>query len=533
MKTRVSISVVVFFLLGLFLTAVPALVVAGEGAGGTVDVGLVFSPSDLPQTADDASVIPQPASMIYSDEVLKIKQQMQDERYPLKRGRRGEEVAEPAADDSAGISAATNAPVLSTNFAGIAYTGSFPPDCAIAAGPSHVLVAVNRSLAIYSKNGGAAVSSSTLANWFGNLASDGSPFDPKVAYDKWNEKFIVVALVKNDTTLKSYYLISVSQTSDPTGNWWKWRLDARLDGDTNTNNWADYDSVGFDSSTTGGVYITSNQFAFGGGFQYSKVRILKKSQLYTGGNLGWYDYWSYHNTDDSLVFTWQPVHTMSATTGEWFVNTVSSSSGNGVTLYKITNPTAEVPTITRVGKVAIRAFTAPPDGKQKGGAELIDTGDCRLQCAVFQSGYVYTATTEAYKWGDNTTESALRYLKLNVTTKRATLDKTYGSNGTYYSFPGITVDSSNNIYLIFAQFSTNLYGCVKFSGRKATDNRMGGTATLKTGSAYYVLKDTAGRNRWGDYSGIARDPSTGYIWLFGEYALPNNTWGTWIGKTKF
>lgn len=534
MKTKGSIAVIMFFLIGLVLIAVPTLAVAEEGVGGTAEVGMTVNPSVMPDVSADAAITPQSVPMMYSDDVLQLKQQMQGAGNLPKRGRRGAEADESGVNDGSDISVTSDAPTLSTDFAGISYTGWYPPDPIMAVGPSHVLVMVNSSLAIYEKTGGAAVSTSTLADWFSNVSPGTNMiFDPKCAYDQWNERYILLALALNTTSNESYYLISVSQTNDATGLWWNWKLDAKLNGSTDTSNWADYPQIGFDSSTSGAVYITSNQFAFGGSFQYSKLRILKKSELYAGSSLTWYDFWNKKNSNGSVVFTWQPVQTMSSTTGEWLVNTVSSSSGNAVSLWKVTNPTSATPTLKRIANVKVRAYSAPPDGKQKGGTTLIDTGDCRLYNAVFQNNHVYTTTTEAYKWGDNSTESAIRYLKISTSTQKTVLDKTYGGNEAYYSYPAINVDSSDNIYLVFSRYSSKEYGCVRFSGRKTTDTKMQKSASLKAGEAYYVLKDSIGRNRWGDYSGIARDPSTGDMWLYGEYAKPSNKWGTWIGKTKF
>lgn len=534
MKARGSILIHAFFMVGMFLITVPTLAIAGEGAGGESSIGMAVNPSDMHDVSIDTSAPSRSVPMTYSDDVLQVKQQMQDDGSLSKRGKRGAEEDVSAEGDGIGVSINADAPALSTNFAGISYTTWYPPDPIMAVGPTHVLVMVNSSLAIYNKTGGAAVQTSTLATWFSNVSPGTTMiFDPKCAYDQWNSRYIIVVLALNEAADESYYLISVSQTNSATGPWWNWKLDAQKNGEADTNLWADYPGLGFDSSTTGAVYITSNQFTWAGAFQYSKLRILKKSELYAGSSLHFYDFWNYKNTDNSVAFTWQPVQTMSSTTGEWLVNTVSRSSGNGVTLWKVTNPTSATPTLTRSGKVSVRAYTAPPDGKQKGGAELIDTGDCRLYNAVYQSGHVYTTTTEAYKWDNSTTESAIRYLKINTSTKKTVLDKTYGSDAAYYSYPAITVDSSGNIYLVFSRYKSTEYGCVRFSGRKTTDTKMQGSASLKAGEAYYVLKDDSGRNRWGDYSGIARDPSNGYIWFYGEYAKPSNQWGTWIGKAKF
>lgn len=534
MKTRVSISVVMFFLIGFVLIVAPPLATAEEGEGVPLEVGMTVNPSDMPEVSAAAVMTPRSVPMMYSDDVLQLKQQMRESGYLPNMEVIGAEVDQNGASDGSGFSFTMNAPVLSTNFAGISHTGWYPPDPIMAVGPLHVLVMVNSSFAVYNKAGGAAVFTSTLANWFTNVSPGTTMiFDPKCVYDHWNQRYIMLALALNDVTSESYYLISVSQTNNPIGNWWNWKLDAKKNGSKDSNNWADYPQLGFDSSTTGAVYITSNQFEFGGGFKYSKLRILKKSQLYSGGGLGWYDFWNWKNTNGSPVFTWQPVQTMSSTTGEWLVNTVSSFFGNAVTLWQVTKPTSNKPKLKRKGAINVGSYSAPPDGKQKGGAELVDTGDCRLYNAVYQNKYIYTATTESNNWGDGTIESAIRYLKLNTSNKKAVLNISYGANNAYYSYPAITVDSANNIYLVFSRYSSDEYACVRFSGRKTTDTSTQGSASLKDGEAYYVLKDNIGRNRWGDYSGIARDPSTGDIWLYGEYAKPSNQWGTWIGKTKF
>ena len=56
----------------------------------------------------------------------------------------------------------SSAPTASTNFSGIPATGWIPPDCTMAAGPSHVMLSVNSSVAIHNKVGGALVLQRTL-----------------------------------------------------------------------------------------------------------------------------------------------------------------------------------------------------------------------------------------------------------------------------------------------------------------------------------------------------------------------------------
>ena len=52
-------------------------------------------------------------------------------------------------------------------------------------------------------------------------------------------------------------MIAVSSTSDPTGAWSKWAIDADLDNDVQTGNSADFPGLGVDAFN---VYVTANMF---------------------------------------------------------------------------------------------------------------------------------------------------------------------------------------------------------------------------------------------------------------------------------
>lgn len=262
MKETVSILDISLFLIAFILLAGLFLFTAGGCAGVSTEPGKSVNPADIPNAPGENTVEPRFAPNPYTDDVIQLKQKMRGTGHLPNWGMRGAEADGNGANDGSDFSITTNAPTLSTNFAGISYTNWLPPDPNISVGPSHVLVMVNSSLAIYNKTGGAAVLTSTLANWFSNVSPvTDMIFDPKCAYDHWNQRYIMVALAKNETASQSYHLISVSQTNNPTGLWWNWKLDAKKNGSKDTNYWADYPSLGFDSSTTGAIYITTNQFS--------------------------------------------------------------------------------------------------------------------------------------------------------------------------------------------------------------------------------------------------------------------------------
>jgi hypothetical protein len=101
------------------------------------------------------------------------------------------------------------------------------------------------------------------------------------------------------------------------------------------------------------LYITSNMFAFGGNFQYAKIRVIK-----AGPHSEHHDFVKLKNADNTMAFTIQPCHTFGAPGAEYLVNT-GFPSGNLLTLWEITNPTAATPTRKQV---SISAYSLPPNG---------------------------------------------------------------------------------------------------------------------------------------------------------------------------
>lgn len=422
------------------------------------------------------------------------------------------------------------APSNITNFAGITYTSWIPPDPTIAVGPNHIVVMVNSSIAIYNKSGTLLSGPTALSTWFSGL-SLGSVFDPKVVYDNHSGRWITMAVTDDDASA-SAYLVSVSSNSDPTGSWVDWSLDADVDGSTASSNWADYPQIGFDENA---VYITSNQFPFAGGSSvYSKLRILKKSELYGAGpSVTWSDFWNYQNADGTKVFTWQPVHTLTTGAGkEWLVNTESRLSGDAITLYSVTNPMAATPTLTREATIAISSFSAAPDPTQLGGASALDNIDARLLNAVYRNNRIYTTFTEAYNWGSGSV-SAIRYDVIDIINKRSLIDSTYGSDGVHYYYPVIYPDNFGNIVLMFNRSNSSEYASIYYSGRLTTDSQIQASSLLKAGEAYYYNVGSGTRNRWGDYSGAGLDPSSGNVWVYGEYSYSLSNWRTWVGELNY
>ena len=419
---------------------------------------------------------------------------------------------------------AHSAPLLVTNFAGIAQTPYNPADPIIAAGPSNLVVLVNSTIAVYTKSGG-NVGSSTLASFFSPVSPPGVPYDPKVVYDAKAGHWVMLALA-NGNPRTSSYLIAVSTNSSPI-NWWIWNLDAGLDQNTASGLIAYGPGLGYDSDEA--VYITSSQFDTHNNFQYSKLRIIPKSLVYSGGAVGsanWRDFWNQTNANGSIVFGWRPAQAQSTIAGNYLVNTQPGGS-NYITLWRVTNPlSTNGPTLTRQATLTLQPYSTPPDASQQGGTAVLNTGDCSVQEAQYQNGKLVTAFTEGYNWGGGSV-SAVRTLVLDAASSTVNVDRRFGVDKLWHYYPAIVRDQAGNMAMVFNRSGTNEYAGAYYSVWLSGETNWEASSALKAGQAYYG----SGVNLWGNYSGAALDPTeAGRVWLYSEYAVSSSQWGTWIGE---
>jgi hypothetical protein len=449
-------------------------------------------------------------------------------------------------DKAAGKSAgpAPSAATLNRSFEAIPFTGSYPSDSIMATGPSDLLVAVNRSFRIYNKTGGQLLDS-TLSSWFSNVLPSNqtgiSVFDPWVIYDRDSGRFVLLALALRKSDQFSRLLISVSDNNTAAGGWCNWSLDAKVNGSTNTTNWADYAKIG---NSNNAIIITANMFRLDNdAFQYSKIRFLPKAALYNTNcpGISWWDHWDLRNADNTPAFTIQPAHGYNSSNTNYLVNTTNSGSGNQVTLWKAINNSNSnpQPTLTRSATLNVGSYAVPPLAEQPGTSTRLHTGDARLLNAVWRGGGLWTTHSTACTFsGDSEARSCLRYYQINPDTGSVLQNHTWGAPGAYYYYPAITADPSNNAWLVFNRSSKTEYASIRHTARRGSDpiNSLQGSSQLRGGQGCYVKLDSRNRNRWGDYNGMAWDPSTGGAWIFSQFAYgtssdcSSNVWRTQVGE---
>jgi hypothetical protein len=428
--------------------------------------------------------------------------------------------------------AGTARPVLQKSFQGIPQTNSIPPDPIVAVGPNHIMSAVNSTFRIFDKNGTVLKNIGSDA-WFGSALSGVSCFDPIVMFDHFANRWIFTTLHADGKTKKAYILLSVSDDADPIGTWHNWALPADVLGDSAVSNWTDYDRVGFDSLA---IYITGNQFDYvTGRFKYSKVRVIDKSKLYanTAGKVMWYDFWDFHEPiNHATIFGLRPSIIFGNPGAAFLVNESPFAKGTFFTVWTVKDP-LNTPTCTGVDVPVVTYFSPVNPSQLGGGSLLIEAGGSDIHNEpVYRDSSLWAVHSIAS--GPNRAYSAVRYVRIDPFQGKTVEDVAMGLTGYWHIYPAIMVDQDKNLIITFSRSNVFEYMGAFASGHRASDPPgLAPSITIREGLANYVKDFSTGRNRWGDYSGIALDPADRTsIWTHTEFVTAKDTWGTWIGKLK-
>jgi len=420
--------------------------------------------------------------------------------------------------------------LIFTNFEGIPQTNYNPPDDYIAVGPNHIVMVVNNLFRIFDKNGNVQ-KTVNAAEWYSNLVSNATPVDPKILYDHFNDRWVMVWLYINHNTFRSFYFISVSDDDDPNGTWFSWALPSNVNGNIPSNNWADYEGVGFDDKA---IYLTSNQFSFSGNYNYVKIRIIDKSDIYINSNPGivnWKDIWDITVPGNSNSASYLRPARMYNTADEFYLFYIPNAGGNFCAVYKLMNALTN-PELTATA-YPIKAFQIAPDASQRGGSVLINGGfSAPRNEPVFKDGLLYAV--HSIRNPNNAAFSSLHYLVINPVSEIVEKDFAMGDDEHFFFYPALAVDKNDNVIISYSRSSANEYAGGYFTLIPAQSGVPLGSITLKRGNDYFNRGNGTGISRWGDYSGAWIDPvDSSSLWICTEYVEALNTWGTWIGGVTY
>ncbi len=415
---------------------------------------------------------------------------------------------------------------------GVALDNSvIPPDPTIAVGPNHVMVLTNNGVGIriYDKKGVLLKSISSSSWWSAVWPSQSG--DPQIFYDHFSSRWVMLFMQVDDVALTGGNLIAYSDDDDPFGTWYMYRLDTKLHGTVASNTWGDYPQMGFDEQA---IYVMTRCFSFGGGFNYTKIRIISKAEFYSSnaGPLTYKDIWDITIPNSSTrpdvihpSFQYTP-------SGEHYLLFANRSGGNTYSFYKITNPITS-PVLTGVN-ISVPFYGNTPNANQLGGGTpLIEANGSHMKTApVFRDGYLYA--THSIRNSVYPNYSSIKYVKIDVASNTVVESGELGADRYFYLYPAIAVDKDGNVAITCSRSSDFEYIGSYFTTRRANDPPgLGSSTTLQEGLGNYIITFGGTRNRWGDYLGAFLDPSDEYsFWMVSEFASGTNAYSCVVGQVR-
>ena len=422
-----------------------------------------------------------------------------------------------------------NSPVASQNFQGILDNGTLiPPDINGAVGTNYVVETTNQQFNIYNKSNGSLHNTVSITSFF---AASGlyNFYDPHITYDPNNDRFIIGIDAQTGTSSSSpsAFAVAISQTGDPTGNWYVYTVVCTPSA---PSDFMDYDQLGFNNNW---IVMTGNDFPASGANK-SYIYVWPRATLYSGGS------GTATTFTDLTNLLLSPATTYDASQNTLYLvsDRNGNSGGNGyVNIATITGtPSAPVYNagsqlgINQPWKEPTTLQKAPESGETK--AHGIECGDTRIHSVIYRNGSLWFTHTVFLPATGTTTHSGVDWWQVNPSSLTVLQFNRIAdaSSNIWYYYPSLDVNANNDLLIGYSSSSSTTYAGAQYALRLSTDaqNTVETPVQFVNGLAGYYKTYGGGRNRWGDYSGTAFDPVDGSFWTFQEWANTGNNWGTQI-----
>lgn len=461
----------------------------------------------------------------------------QKERLPVAREIDPEQLLRPAGPLTPGagplpIPAAPPAPLPPSPAPAVSFDGvvdddtSIPPDTNGAVGPVHLFNPLNNRIQVFDRTGASLLDLPLDDFWQANA------FDPRVVFEPFRGRFVFVSMADAEKPT-SALLIAVSETDDPTGNWFTSSVpvDPARQGDV----WLDYPCIGFSADK---ITVQVNLFTLAGNqFAGSSIYVWDTDQLFNPP----------HTASPHLFMltnqggTQMPASTYDPGQNDHFLVSRWTGNSQGDGFYALYAVTGSIPAgnlaLNRVGFIQATGViwdSFPPTrdfAPQQGTPQRLATGDDRILGAVFRNGTLWLSHTVFLPAGGPTRASA-QWLQAQSGTwnvlQIGRIDDPTGQE--FYAFPTLAVNQKGRALIGMSRFTATQFASSAYAIREPSDP----PGTMRTPNVYmsglnsYFKTFGGGINRWGDYSSTQVDPLNDLdLWTIQEYASANqNFWAT-------
>ena len=374
------------------------------------------------------------------------------------------------------------------------YDSTFPADPSGAAGPHHVVGAFNNGITVHDRSGNLLSRVSNTHFWHDASLPDKYYFDPRVAYDAANDRWVTLILGDDFNYTNGVLFIAVSVSGDPTAGWRRFRVPVdptgHLDGDiSHLGITADKIVVTVKVWTGGSVS--------GGTPVNTTVFTMSKSAAFAGPNL--------------------PVTTNDLPQMDDLAPLSSDDTTVRLVEWRGTNTIRTFELLASGATANSRERTANASFGEGECAQLGSNAALRC-CGILLSGVARNGTMWIAQemcgapliWkikGDAVTTYVIRDSPRSI------------------GFPSIAVNRRGAALVGYVVMSSSIYLTAGYSYIDPAGN-ISAPAILKSGEATY------NEDRWGDFTTTVVDPVDDLsFWALGNYAESGikTRWATWWG----
>ncbi len=412
---------------------------------------------------------------------------------------------------------------------------SIPPDTHGAVDSQYCVTAINPEVRIQDRTG-VTVSVAVLDGFWSSVLPAGTgSFDPRVHYDPFNKRWILVSDAVNQAGFtSSTILVAVSVTNDPTGAWNTYAIPVDPTGAA----WLDFPNVGFNKYW---VAIAGNMFPnTGGGAAGARLYILNYASLMAGTAI------TPVVVPEPASFSICPAQTFDTTeTSLYAVESWQGSSGQ-LRLWKISGPVGS-PALTSVGYPATTMHwhgSGPGGGgdfaTQLGTTNKVDAGDDRFTSLVYKNGKLWCTHTVFLPDPGTASRSSVMWWQIDTLANPVQIGLINDPvTPSFFVYSSISVNDSNDALIGMGYLNATMHPSCAYALHMHTDlaDSTRPPHIFRHGTAAYYTTFGGAKNRWGDFSQTCLDPRNNMdFWTLQEASNSAGTtanWDTWWANYQF
>ncbi len=425
---------------------------------------------------------------------------------------------------------------------------SYPADNALAISNDGLIVsAENGSVAYFKENGDSILRfGMSLRKFFNDSTLTGIVSDPRLVYDSYENRFILVAISLSNDRTDSRLLISFSKplTAD-TVEWNHYQVacDSVFTGESEGMYWFDYPSIAISKGQLVVTAVVVNSDTLNQNEEVVSNAVIQFHKLagYQNAILTKKIWKDVENGDGRKDIVISPASdALQSHAYDSTIYLVSNYSGNSAKFFwfELTGlPNSPSGSISGNSTLTQFFYSSPSYYSQLGGfgGDRIKSSGCRIQYALHQNGKVHFVFTRS---DNGWSEIVLAQIKLANNAFSATTYSSSGSslNNVYPSFASSSADSSQESFLIgYLRTGPGIFPEICAIHHDSSGWSLVPT-TVRPGDGRFAIEtdliapwDTL--ERWGDYSAMQRryNDTLGRCWMAGSY--PNGVFPNYFGIT--